>query len=110
MTWACLVGLFEEWTGDAHLVTGDAGASRYYDRAGSWYRAEGCREATLDRRSPAPCWQWGHEPEFDGAWAALGTHLDWVAPAAAPDPTADYEVYTFDRLAYKRDLVEALTR
>lgn len=111
MTWACLVGLCEEWIGDAYLLTGDETASRYYDRAESWYRLEGCRERHMDRESPAPCWQWGLEPEFDKAWAAFEEYIEWLDTNVWGEveklDTTDLEVNTFERLASKRRLLSA---
>ncbi len=108
MTWACLVGLCEEWVGDAYLLTRDGRAGRYYGRAKLWYRLEDCREEQLGRDSPAPCWQWGHEPEFDKVWGAFERYVDWLGTGEveAPD-TTDFGVYTFERLAYKRRLLSA---
>lgn len=109
MTWACLVGVCEELIGDAHLLTCDETASRCYDRAASWYRLEECREAHLDRNSPAPCWQWGMKPEFDKAWAAFEEYVEWLdTDEVEPLDTIDLEVYTFERLAYKRQLLSAV--
>lgn len=111
MTWACLVGLCAEWIGDAHLLTREETASQYYDRAAAWYRVEDCRERHLDRESPAPCWQWGLEPEFDKAWAALERYIEWLDTALPGEveglDTTDYEVNPFERLAYKRRLLSA---
>ena len=109
MTWACLVGLCEEWVGDAYLLTRDDTAGRYYDRAEQWYRLEGCREEHLGRDSPAPCWQWGHEPEFDKAWGAFERYVDWLG-IDVPDESdtrEEYEIDSFDRLAYKRRVLSA---
>ncbi len=109
MTWACLVGLMEEWIGDAYLFTEDRDADRYYDRARSWYRAEECRETKLDRNSPSPCWQWGMEPAFEKPWAAFERYLVWIDADAPSEIDAEFDIYCFDRLKYKRELVQKVT-
>lgn len=111
VTWACLAGLCEEWTGDAYLLTGDGKAGWYYDRAEPWYHLEGCREEHLQRDSPAPCWQWGMEPEFEKAWEAFQQHIDWleIGPPGEADVHDDDETNSVDRLAYKRRVLSAAT-
>jgi hypothetical protein len=107
MTWACLLGLFEEWVGDAHLFTGDDAAGGYYDRAERWYRAEDCREQWCSRTSVAPCWQWGDEPGFEKAWAAFRDHAGWCADDLTPFPE-DCRTHFFDRLDRKRAVLTRL--
>lgn len=105
-TRACLVGLFEEWVGDAHLFTGSAEAIRYYDRAESWYRIEELR-ATDEVSKVLPCWGWGTEPQFFEALRAFFEYLEWIDPDTADAwNIGDYDSLFFDRLDWKRELVE----
>lgn len=110
MTWACLVGLFEEWIGDAYMFTESDIASRYYDRAEPWYCVEECRldEYTLNRATVAPCWQWGAEPQYDKTWNAFLDYLDWLEPETTTGRDTDFSFYFFERLNYKRALISRL--
>ncbi|WP_276248619.1 hypothetical protein [Haladaptatus sp. YSMS36] len=104
-TRACLVGLFEEWVGDAHLFTGSAEATRYYDRAEPWYRIEQLRA----RDDVLPCWNWGAEPQFFEALRAFFEYLEWIDPETADAwNIGDYDSLFFDRLDRKRELVDSL--
>lgn len=105
MTWACLVGLFEEWIGDAYLFTERVTAKRYYDRAEPWYRIEDRRvKRYRTTAGVAPCWQWGAEPEFNKAWHAFREYIAW-SELEPPEHDTDYSMYFFDRLDYKRALL-----
>lgn len=109
-THACLVGLFEEWIGDAYLFTGSSTAGRYYDRAEPWYRVEEGR-AAASVSEHLPCWGWGGEPQFERAMTAFYDHLDWVglrtADSSAMNPL-EYDSAFFERLAAKRDRLETV--
>lgn len=107
-TRTCLVGLFEEWIGDAYLFTDTSEATRYYDRAETWYSIEECRAA--DRISKElPCWGWGAEPQFDEAMLAFVDYLEWFESAFVDKITLnEYNSLFFNRLDYKRSLVERM--
>lgn len=106
---SCLVGLFEEWIGDAHLFTGSPVANRYYDRAESWYQVEVGRatEATDEVWQVMPCWNWGVEPQFEMPLFALQGFLDWKGLEEADRmSTTECADQFVDRLEYKRGLFQ----
>jgi len=108
-TRACLVGLFEEWVGDAHLFTGSEAATRYYDRAEPWFRVED--ECAADDVSAAlPCWGWGAEPQFERPMDAFFEYVEWAEPERSFEfGTGDYGLRFFERLDGKRALAAELT-
>lgn len=100
----CLVGLFEEWIGDAHLFTESAAAVRYYDRAEPWYRTEAQR-TTDEVWQVMPCWNWGVEPQFEMPMFAFFEFFDWREPKDIERMSAtEYADHFSDRVEYKRDL------
>jgi hypothetical protein len=104
-TGSCLVGLFEEWIGDAHLFTESAAAVRYYDRAEPWYQVEAQR-ATDQVSQVMPCWGWGAEPQFEMPLFAFQSFLDWKGLEEADRmSTAECADQFVDRLEYKLRLV-----
>lgn len=101
-TESCLVGLHEEWTGDAHLFTGSPAADRYYDRAEPSYQVEAQR-APDDISQVMPCWGRGAEPQFEMPLFALQGFLDWKELEEADRMSATECADQFiDRLEYKR--------
>lgn len=109
-TGACLVGLFEEWVGDAYLFTEPGGAIYYYDRAEPWYRGEECR-ATDEFMKEIPCWGWGAEPQFFKTLRVFFDFLEWREPEIRDEwSVSEYDTWFFDRLDDKRRLAKRWAR
>lgn len=100
----CLIGLFDEWIGDAHLLTDSSEGADHYNRAETWYERERKREGSHS----IPCFGWGMEPEFDAALFALRDHMEWRGLPDDMDaqPLTELAVDFDTRLSFKRRLVE----
>lgn len=103
-TRGCLIGMFEEWVGDAHLMTRSAEANRYYARAEPWYRIKQCRVDEGATAKEMPCWQWGMEPAFEVPNWAFADFLEWRYAGLSED-VFDYHLDFFDRLDFKHRIL-----